>query len=131
MQLDTLNPLLVTGNREFDRAHQAMIAETRRVQALPPGSFADPCLALFDAIERDFRAEERVMEDIAYPGEATHREQHARALSGLHHAGAALMHGDPGPARRCLELLPDWLALHVETQDEPLVLALSLNSTPT
>jgi hemerythrin len=77
-------------------------------------------------LERDFRREDALMEDIAYPAAASHRELHARVLSGLHHSEAALLQGDSAPARRCVELLPKWLEMHIATQDAPLIVAAEL-----
>ncbi|HZX28028.1 MAG TPA: hemerythrin family protein [Telluria sp.] len=126
MPTDHWNEALDTGNDAIDRAHRKLLDDIERTRALPDADFTAACLAVFDAVGRDFRAEEELMEKIAYPGESVHREQHARVLGGVHHAEAALLRGDPFPARRCLELLPQWMQLHFETQDAPLAVALSI-----
>jgi hemerythrin len=60
------------------------------------------------------------MESIDYPLLPVHREQHARVLSALHHARAALDQGGRKSARRLLELLPVWLEVHISTLDASL-----------
>jgi len=126
MPTDHWNEALETGNDAIDRAHHQLLDDIDRARALPDAEFTAACLAVFDAVGRDFRAEEELMERIAYPGEAVHREQHARVLGGIHHAEAALLRGDLFPARRSLELLPQWMQLHFETQDAPLAVALNI-----
>lgn len=64
-----------------------------------------------------------MMERMEYPGLLCHREQHARALSALHHAAAALAEGDPRPARRSIALLGEWLHVHITTLDQALAAA--------
>jgi len=76
------------------------------------------------AIEQDFRREEQLMETFQCPDSHQHLEQHARMQSGLHHAAAALMNGDDGPAREALVALADWLPYHISTEDRHLVSAL-------
>jgi hemerythrin len=53
-----------------------------------------------------------------------HCEQHARMLSGLHHAAARAMAGDCAAGREALRLLPQWLVFHIATMDQALVAAL-------
>lgn len=118
--------IALTGNRSLDEEHQRLFADLARMTALEGASFAAACSAIIAGIEHDFRREEDLMESIDYPGLAPHREQHARVLGGLHHAEAALLHGDAAPARRCMDLLPKWLELHIATQDAPLALLLPI-----
>jgi hemerythrin-like metal-binding protein len=116
----------LTGNRSLDEEHQRLFDDLARTAALEGERFAAACGAIIAGIEHDFRREEDLMEAIDYPALAVHREQHARVLSGLHHAEAALQQGDAAPARRCMELLPKWLELHIATQDAPLALLLQV-----
>ena len=57
------------------------------------------------------------MEALNYPALRSHREQHARALSALHHAQPQVEGGDIALGREALELLPKWLLLHRSTMD--------------
>jgi len=66
------------------------------------------------------------MEEIGFPSLANHREQHARVLSGLHHAWAAVDEGDLEQGRHALSLLPQWLIFHQATMDLALAAALEL-----
>jgi hemerythrin-like metal-binding protein len=119
-----------TGDAALDAAHQALYAELRRIALLPPPHFAVAFPVAVDLLERDFREEEDLMEQLSFPGLPCHREQHARALAGLHHAVAMLDEGDELPARHAIDLLVDWLALHIATMDVTLVAACDLAGRP-
>jgi hemerythrin-like metal-binding protein len=86
--------------------------------------FADGFNELVASLETSFRDEEAAMEALNYPALRSHREQHARALSALHHAQPRIEGGDVALGREALELLPKWLLLHRSTMD----LALACNS---
>jgi methyl-accepting chemotaxis protein len=88
--------------------------------------FGSRLFALIVGIERDFREEEALMEDIDFPGLKSHREQHARVLSALHHVIPDVMQGDCASAWRAIELLPQWFLSHLSTMDAALAVALDL-----
>jgi hemerythrin len=119
---------LAVGAPMFDTTNHKIFARLRRLAGLGPAEFAQAFPHTVAALERAFRAEEALMEQMDYPGLACHREQHARALSGLHHAAAALALGDAGPAHRAVLLVNDWLCLHITTMDRVLALALRMAS---
>ncbi|GGC13383.1 hypothetical protein [Pseudoduganella buxea] len=116
----------LTGDAALDMAHRALFAEWRRIAALPTPAFAPAFHAAVAMLERDFREEEDLMEEMDFPGLACHREQHARALSGLHHAAAMLAEGKDKPARHAIVLLLDWLTIHIGTLDLALAVATDL-----
>jgi hemerythrin-like metal-binding protein len=120
----------VTGDDDLDSAHRILYGELWRVAALPRDRFADGFHGAVALLERDFQDEEALMERIEFPGLRSHREQHARALSGLHHAAAALTDGTDEPARHALGLLTEWLAIHIATMDLALAVACSLARQP-
>ena len=120
---------MALGVPALDEAHEALFDELARLEQL--ARLADPQFRtgfrdLIAAVERDFREEEDLMEAIGFPSLATHREQHARVLSGLHHAWAAVDQGDVEQGRLALTLLPQWLLFHQATMDLALAAALEL-----
>jgi len=115
----------ILGEPSLDAAHRALFATLARLAALPPADFTPAFDDCVDAMERDFRAEDLLMEAFDLPMLPAHREQHARMLAGLHHAAAALARGNAGPARHAVALLREWLPLHIETMDKGLVAAVA------
>ncbi len=113
----------LTGDKELDAAHHALYGELRHIAALPPAAFPAAFHAVVALLERDFREEEDLMERMLFPGLPSHREQHARALAGLHHAAARLGEGNEKPARHAIGLLLEWLELHIGTMDVALAVA--------
>lgn len=79
--------------------------------------FMAACVAVVDALDADFRAEEAIMEHMAYAALPAHREQHARLQARLHKAMAKLMQGELAPARTAMKALPRWFALHTTSMD--------------
>lgn len=117
---------MALGVPAIDAAHQALFDELARLEQLEDQYFGAAFRELVGAVERDFREEEDLMEEIGFPSLAGHREQHARVLSGLHHAGAAVDEGDLAQGRHALNLLPQWLIFHQATMDLALAAALEL-----
>jgi hemerythrin len=100
--------------------------QMERLSHTADDQFADGFNELVASLEASFRDEEAAMEALNYPALRSHREQHARALSALHHAQPRIEGGDVALGREALELLPKWLLLHRSTMD----LALACNSRP-
>jgi hemerythrin len=69
------------------------------------------------------------MEEIGFPALRSHREQHARVLSALHHARPRVMEGDISVGRETLDLLPPWLVNHITTLDNALAIALQMKTS--
>jgi hemerythrin-like metal-binding protein len=100
--------------------HQARLTTSLQLERLahtPDEQFADGFNELVADLETSFRDEEAAMEALNYPALRSHREQHARALSALHHAQPQIEGGDIALGREALELLPQWLLLHRSTMD--------------
>lgn len=117
---------MALGVPAIDEAHEALFDELARLARLADQQFSTGFRDLIAAVERDFREEEEMMEAIGFPSLANHREQHARVLSGLHHAWAAVDEGDVEQGRHALTLLPQWLLFHQATMDLALAAALEL-----
>ena len=117
---------MALGVPAIDEAHEALFDELARLARLADQQFSTGFRDLIAAVERDFREEEDLMKAIGFPSLANHREQHARVLSGLHHAWAAVDEGDVEQGRHALTLLPQWLLFHQATMDLALAAALEL-----
>jgi hemerythrin len=107
----------------MSQARRAMSEQMERLSHAADDKFADGFTELIAGIEARFRDEEAAMEALNYPALRSHREQHARALSALHHAQPQVEGGNIGLGREALELLPKWLLLHRSTMDLALACA--------
>jgi hemerythrin len=101
----------------MNEARRSIATEMERLSHTADDQFADGFTALIADLEASFRDEESIMEALNYPALRSHREQHARALSALHHAQPQVEGGDIGLGREALELLPKWLLMHRSTMD--------------
>ena len=124
METFAWSPALALGIPQMDMAHHALLVQMQRLADGPDNKFADGFGALIDSLERDFREEEEVMEQICDAGLHEHREQHARVLAGLHHADPHVMAGDIEAGRGALRLLAFWFYDHLDTLDRALAAAL-------
>jgi hemerythrin-like metal-binding protein len=104
----------------LDAIHGLLFEILGKTLQLPKDQFPAAYGEVVKGIEMDFRREDQLMEDFRCPDAREHREQHARVLTGLHHAGSMLAQGDDMPAHRALAALADWLPLHIATQDRDL-----------
>jgi hemerythrin len=125
MSIDKLAGQVELGVPSMDGSHDELLKQMGRIASVPAGEFADFFVSLVAKIERDFRSEELLMEDLEYDGLRTHREQHARVLGGLHHVAPRVKEGDIAIGRRALELLPQWFQFHIATMDRSLAQAVS------
>lgn len=115
-----------TGLPALDDAHRAFVEQLLRTAEAGDDAFPERLNVLIALVEQDFCAEERLMEEIAFPVLNSHREQHARVLGGLHHAQARVMAGDIGCGRDALALLMQWFPMHLATMDVALAAALDI-----
>jgi hemerythrin len=115
----------ISTSKYMARNVSGMMNEARRTTALQlerlshtaDDGFADGFNELIADLEASFRDEEAVMEALNHQALRSHREQHARALSALHHAQPQVEGGDIALGREALELLPKWLLMHRSTMD--------------
>lgn len=110
----------------LDDAHKMFVEDLARLAIMPDHGFGAGLFALIASVERDFRQEEELMEGIEFPALQSHREQHARVLSALHHVVPEVMRGDCESARKAIELLPQWFSFHLSTMDMALAVTLDL-----
>jgi hemerythrin len=119
-------PALALGVDAIDAAHRHLLEQMNGLLTGSDSDVAQGMEALVTAMERDFREEEEMMEQIVYPGIRPHMEQHARVLAALHRIAP----GDVAAARAALVLLPQWFEVHLATLDTALAVALDLASRP-
>lgn len=117
---------MMLGVPEIDDAHETLYAELNRLQYLSDDAFASGMYPFIAALERDFRCEEELMEAMDFPGLASHREQHARVLSAMHHLVPLLQQGQVAQAREAIALLPQWFQMHLMTMDVVLATAVAM-----
>lgn len=111
----------------MDSAHQILVEEIAALASAPEEQFGAGFYPLISRLEQDFREEEELMEQIDFPALHSHREQHARVLSGLHHVVPLVMNGDLQAGVAALDHLQEWFLFHLSTMDLALAVAVDLN----
>jgi hemerythrin-like metal-binding protein len=124
------SPRMSLGMPSVDACHRELLDELAALVDAPDRDFADRYVGFVARVERDFREEEELMEQTAFPGLPSHREQHARMLGGLHHVARQVMAGDIAAGRGVVALLPGWFTVHIETADGALAASLLLPEAP-
>jgi hemerythrin len=107
----------------MNEARVAISKQMERLSRTADQHFADGFTALIAELETSFRDEETAMDALNYSALRSHLEQHARALSALHHVQAKVEAGDIALGREALALLANWLLLHRSTMDLALTCA--------
>lgn len=121
------SPEVSLGIPSMDESHKALLDKLAQLKDVSDTDFPAQYASLVACVERDFREEETLMEEIDFPGIRSHREQHAKLLGGLHHAACAVMEGDVELGHHVIELLSDWFVFHISTMDTALSFALLCN----
>ncbi len=122
------SPDMSLGVPALDAAHREFLQDLMRLDGVGDENFGAAFQELVARIEADFHEEESLMEALDYPGLRSHREQHARVLSALHHIEPRVVEGDVALGRDAVELLPQWFVVHLSTMDTALAFALELNN---
>jgi hemerythrin-like metal-binding protein len=131
MQYAILTPESSTGVVAMDMLHRQLDDALRATLNAKNTDFISRFRHLVEILEETFATEESWMEEIDYPAIKSHREQHARALSGMHHVHCSLIAGDVTTARKVVTiLLPDWIRLHMATMDAALAMYMQLSGMP-
>lgn len=117
---------MAVGVPAMDVPHREFIERLSHILTVPDKEFPAEFVKLVANIEADFREEERLMENLDYPGIQGHLEQHARVLGALHHVAPRVLEGDIALGREAAELLPQWFLMHLSTMDAALACALEL-----
>lgn len=122
------SPEMVLGVPNIDALHQSFVEILAKLNTASDEQFAHQYNALVANMERDFYEEEQQMEEIAFPALQSHREQHARVLSAMHHAQGHVMCGDIAAGRDVIALLPQWFTFHLSTMDAALAITIQMDS---
>jgi hemerythrin len=122
---------ILSGVVAIDGLHKIFFEALDELSSATDGEFDTGYDKFIRQVERVFAAEEKWMEEIDFPVLKSHREQHARVLSGLHHIRTRVMDGDLALGREVVEkLLPQWFVLHAFTMDAPLATAMQMLGEP-
>ncbi len=97
--LEMLHQALQWPDDKFQRCYQQLVAQ----------------------IECDCRRQEEWLELLPSAFSRQHLEEHARMLSVMHHTALCVMQGDIATGRSAVFLLADWIRVHAETMDKPMV----------
>ncbi|MET0963469.1 MAG: hemerythrin family protein [Noviherbaspirillum sp.] len=117
------SPRMSLGMPAVDATHRELLDELASLEQASDAEFGASYARFVAKVERDFREEEELMEQMSFSGLANHREQHARMLGGLHHVAIQVMAGDIAAGREVAALMPGWFMLHIETMDGALALS--------
>jgi hemerythrin len=117
MKLSTSRYMARNVSGMMNEARRSLEEQMEHVSHTADEQFAGAFNDLIAGLETSLRDEEAAMEALDYPALRSHREQHARALSALHHTQPQVEGGNVALGREALELLPKWLLLHRSTMD--------------
>jgi hemerythrin len=122
-----LPPEMSTGVAAMDELHRDFFEALIGLSSTSAKEFEARYGAFVSKAEHVFSTEEQWMEEIDFPIIKSHREQHARVLSALHHVHSRVMNGDLMTGREVVEkLLPQWFVFHISTMDVALAAAMQI-----
>lgn len=113
----TTQELIFAEIEEMVLEHQLILEEFARLAAVPQDEFSPVYARLLGRIEADFRAEETIMEQIAYPDLQNHMRDHAGLLGILHKARPYIDEGDMSFAEMIRSTMPLMLVHHMNSLD--------------
>lgn len=117
-----------SGVPAMDQLHRDLFGSLARLSKSEDSEFANDYKALLCQVERAFDEEQQWMEEIDFPSLRAHQEQHARVLGALHTVHARVMDGELALGREVImNLLPQWLGLHISTMDRSLALEMQMH----
>lgn len=122
---------MLTGIDSVDTLHQSVFGHASHLTHCADFEVPEIYRSLVATVEQTFAHEHRLMEESGFPVMHCHLEQHARVLAALHETHPAVMRGDCDTARKVGgHLLPDWLQLHIATQDVTLSIWIAYSQNP-
>ena len=105
----------------MDRIHDELSQALKAFSTIDDVRFVDAFCNFIAALERLFRLEEARLEELECPSLLMHLEQHARALSALHHLHSRIMAGAISEGREVVRhVLPQWLACYKASEVDSL-----------
>lgn len=120
-----------SGVADMDQLHFDFFEALGALASLGDQEFAVGFREFVRYAEHAFAKEETWMEAVNFAADKSHREQHARVLSALHHVYSRVLGGDLVIGRETIEtLLPQWFAFHIATMDMTLAAAMQIHDLP-
>jgi hemerythrin-like metal-binding protein/PAS domain S-box-containing protein len=118
-----LPPELVTGHRELDSQHAAILAELQRMRASGALALKASLASLQQHTASHFAYEELLMEDVGFPERASHKQAHSDLIARLLALRCRIERAEPtGEAvGAVLDEVEGWVVDHELRQDVPLV----------
>jgi hemerythrin len=104
----------------MDESHQMLHKKLDQLSLVSDADFSAAFEVLLKQVHNHFKEEEQAMEEIAFPGIACHRDQHAQALNALQHANLRIKEGAVAEGREICGLFSQWLSFHITTMDRML-----------
>lgn len=120
---------LIVGDPLIDEQHYEFFQRVEEFHAAVHSRTADPVFLrsfmgyLLDYAVRHFRAEEKVMWEVRYPGTKQHRQEHLafwRSCLAIQEACEANGYA-PACATQLVERVTTWLAEHIEREDRSFI----------
>ena len=108
------------GFAPMDATHEEFLALVAALLAAPDDAVPDALLAVHAHSREHFAAEERWMEESAFPAAGCHRDEHAAVLASMAGVGRKVAAGDVEAARRLARALVDWFPGHADYLDSAL-----------
>lgn len=129
---------LITGNETIDTQHKELISQIKRfVEACENGDCKIKAVKLLDYLTEythfHFTEEEKLQEEVGYPGLKEHRAKHEEFKQNLKDLEAFLEEAE-GPtdafAIQVKSNVVDWLFTHIKAFDRSVAEYIFLNSNP-
>lgn len=113
---------LRTGNAQIDHQHMYLIEQANRFYKTHENNFGQEKIDrmfsnLKRYVEKHFAAEERLMEELAYPKLSEHQDQHQEFALKVNVLEEQLQLGEKITATTLKYILRDWLVHHIRKHD--------------
>ena len=115
---------LITGNDTIDNQHKELIDRISKfVHSCEDGADIATSLEMLDYLKEytsfHFSAEEKLQEDVSYPGLAEHRKKHEEYKATLEALSSSLKEkgADANTSEEIKESVVDWLFNHIKVFD--------------
>lgn len=117
------DPALETGVEMIDDQHRQLFALANALQTAvddetsDDDTVADALYGLTDYVTEHFGDEERLMEDLGYPGLGPHRSLHDHLTGDVMRNMATYFNGEAIAAAQIAPLFAEWLRTHIAKED--------------
>ncbi|MCI5943425.1 MAG: hemerythrin family protein [Eubacterium sp.] len=128
---------LITGNDTIDNQHKELIDRISKfVHSCEDGADIATSLEMLDYLKEytsfHFSAEEKLQEDVSYPGLAEHRKKHEEYKATLEALSSSLKEkgADANTSEEIKESVVDWLFNHIKVFDRSVAEFIHLYENP-